>query len=32
MQEVRSVCYDLGLFHGIVLNYATYDKELYALV
>ena len=32
MQGERLVCYHSKLFHGAVLNYPTYDKELYALV
>jgi penicillin V acylase-like amidase (Ntn superfamily) len=28
----RIVCYHSEIFHGAVLNYPTYDKELYALV
>ena len=26
------VCYNFEIFHGNILNYPTYDKELYALV
>jgi len=32
MQGGRPVCYDFEVFHGVVLNYPTYDKELYAMV
>jgi hypothetical protein len=32
MQGVRIVCYHSKVFHGVVLNYPTYDKELYSLV
>jgi hypothetical protein len=32
MQGGRHVCYHSEVFHGEVLNYPTYDKELYALV
>jgi hypothetical protein len=32
MQGGALVCYHLGLFHGAVLNYPTYDQELYARV
>jgi hypothetical protein len=32
MQGGRLVCYHYELFHGAVLNYPTYDKELYTLV
>jgi hypothetical protein len=32
MQGGRPVCYHFEVFHGEVLNYPTYDKELYALV
>jgi hypothetical protein len=32
MQGGRHVCYHSEVFHGVVLNYPTYDKELYALV
>jgi hypothetical protein len=32
MQGGRPVCYHSEIFHGEVLNYPTYDKELYALV
>jgi Ni,Fe-hydrogenase I cytochrome b subunit len=32
MQGGKLVFYHSKMFHGIVLNYHTYDKELYALV
>jgi hypothetical protein len=32
MQGGRPLCYHFELFHGQILNYPTYDKELYALV
>jgi hypothetical protein len=32
MQGGKSICYHSEMFHGGVLNYPTYDKELYALV
>jgi hypothetical protein len=32
MQGGRPICYHSKVFHGVVLNYPTYDKELYALV
>jgi len=32
MQGGRHVCYHSKIFHGVVPNYPTYDKELYALV
>ena len=32
MQGGRYVCYHSEVFHGVVLNYPTYDKEIYALV
>ena len=32
MQGGRIVCYHSEVFHGEVLNYPTYDKELYAMV
>jgi hypothetical protein len=32
MQGGKLVCYHFEMFHGGVLNYPTYDKELYALV
>lgn len=32
MQGGRLVCYHSKIFHGVVLNYPTYDKELYAQV
>jgi hypothetical protein len=28
----KSVCYHSEMFHGRILNYHTYDKELYALI
>ena len=28
----RFVCYHSEVFHGVVLNYHTYEKELHALV
>jgi hypothetical protein len=32
MQGGKLVCYDSKMFHGGVLNYPTYDKNIYALV
>jgi Ni,Fe-hydrogenase I cytochrome b subunit len=32
MQGGRHVCYHSKIFDGVVLNYPTYGKELYALV
>jgi hypothetical protein len=32
MQEGRPMCYHSELFHGAVLDYPTYDKELFAIV
>jgi hypothetical protein len=32
MQGGRPICYHSEVFHGVVLNYPTYDKDLYALV
>ena len=32
MQGGNLVCYHFEMFHGGVLNYPTYDKELYVLV
>jgi hypothetical protein len=32
MQGGNPVCYHSELFHGGVLNFLTYDKELYSLV
>jgi hypothetical protein len=32
MQGGRLVCYHSKVFHGAILNYPAYDKELYALV
>jgi hypothetical protein len=32
MQGGKPICYHSEMFHGGVLNYPTYDKELYALV
>jgi hypothetical protein len=32
MQGGRPVCYHSELFHGAVLDYPTYDKELFAIV
>jgi hypothetical protein len=32
MQVGRLIFYHLELFYGAILNYPTYDKELYALV
>jgi hypothetical protein len=32
MQGGRLVCYHSDIFHGEVINYPTYDKELYTLV
>jgi hypothetical protein len=30
-QGGRNVCYCFEIFHGEVINYVTYDKELYVL-
>jgi hypothetical protein len=32
MQGGRPICYHSEIFNGAVLNFPTYDKELYALV
>jgi len=32
MWEGRPICYHFKVFHGVVLKYLTYDKDLYALV
>jgi hypothetical protein len=32
MQGGKSVCYHSKMFQGGVLNYPTYDKEIYAIV
>jgi hypothetical protein len=32
MQGGMKICYHSEVFHGEVLKYPTYDKELYALV
>jgi hypothetical protein len=32
MQGGRLVCYHSEVFHGVVINYPTYDKDIYALV
>lgn len=32
MQGGRLGCYHFDVFHGVVINYPTYDKELYAMV
>jgi hypothetical protein len=32
MKGDNPICYYFDMFHGGVLNYPTYDKELYALV
>jgi len=32
MQQRKPVCYHLENFSQVVVNYPTYDKELYALV
>jgi hypothetical protein len=32
MQGGRHVCYHSELFHGAVLDYPTYDKELFVIV
>jgi hypothetical protein len=32
MQGGRPVYYHFEVFHGVVLNYPTHDKEIYALV
>ena len=32
MQHGKPICFHLETFNGAVINYPTYDKELYALV
>ena len=32
MQESEPICYHFEKFSGAILNYLTYDKEMYALV
>jgi hypothetical protein len=32
MQYNKPICYHSKIFNQVVLNYPTYDKELYALV
>ena len=32
MQEGKLICYHSETFSGAILNYSTYDKEMYALV
>jgi hypothetical protein len=32
LQYRKPICYHSGNFNQVVLNYPTYDKELYALV
>jgi hypothetical protein len=32
MQGGRNACYHSELFHGAVLDYPTYDKEIFAIV
>lgn len=32
MHEGRLVCYHYEVFHVEVLNYPTYDKDVYAIV
>ena len=32
MQCGKPICYNYGTFNFVVVNYPTYDKELYALV
>jgi len=32
MEGDKMMCYDYDMFHGGILNYPTYDKELYVLV
>ncbi len=32
MQHGKPICFHLETFNGVVINYPTYDKELYALV
>jgi hypothetical protein len=32
MQIKRPICYHSEVFHVVVLNYPTYDKDLYPLV
>ena len=31
LQEGKPICYHYKKFSGAILNYATYDKEMYAL-
>jgi len=32
LQEGKPICYHSKNFSGAILNYPTYDKEMYALV
>ena len=32
MQYCKPICYHSEMFNQVVVNYPTYDKELYALV
>ena len=32
MQEGKIICYHFEKFSGVIFNYPTYDKEMYALV
>jgi len=32
MQHGKPICFHSETFNGVVINYPTYDKELYALV
>lgn len=32
LQEGKPICYHFEKFHGVILNYPTYDKEMYTLV
>ena len=32
MQGGRPVCYHYEVFHGAMLSYLTYDKDIYAVV
>ena len=32
LQEGKPICYHYANFSGLILNYPTYDKEMYALV
>jgi len=32
LQECKPICYHFEKFSEVILNYRTYDKEMYALV